>query len=194
MYPEGVPVARCTVERLTRADGLAGVVRGKTRRTTTPAALAARPGDLLERDFTAPAPDRRWGADITGVATWSGFIHLVFVADLFSRRIVGWRASTSPRADLALDALEQAIWQRGREGADLVGLINHSDRGVQYLTIRSTERLAEIGTISPRALRAPGKPSRPLGLASSGDAVALGLCTSDIWPVSQSGPQGHWRL
>jgi putative transposase len=143
---EGVPVARCTVERLMRADGLAGVIRGKTRRTTLPAALAARPGDLLYRDFTAPAPNRRWVADITYVATWSGFVYLAFVTDLFSRRIVGWRASTSLRADLALDALEQAIWQRGREGADLAGLIHHSDRGV-HLAIRYTDRLAEIGAV-----------------------------------------------
>jgi putative transposase len=145
---EGVEVARCTVERLMRADGLAGVVRGKNRRTTVPAELAARPGDLLERDFTALTPNRRWVADITYVATWTGFVYLAFVTDLFSRRIVGWRASTSLRADLALDALEQAIWQRRREGADLAGLIHHSDRGVQYLAIRYTERLAEIGAVT----------------------------------------------
>ena len=143
---EGTAVARCTVERLMRADGLTGAIRGKTRRTTVPAALAARPGDLLDRDFTAPAPNRRWVADITYVATWSGFVYVAFVTDLFSRRIVGWRSSTSLRADLALDALEQAIWQRGRDGADLTGLIHHSDRG-QYLPIRYTDRLAEIGAV-----------------------------------------------
>ena len=147
LHREGMPVARCTVERLMRLDGLAGAVRGKTRRTTVPAEAATRPGDLLERDFTAPAPNRRWVADITYVATWTGFVYLAFVTDLFSRRIVGWRASTSLRADLALDALEHAIWQRGREGADLAGLIHHSDRGVQYLAIRYTERLAEIGAV-----------------------------------------------
>jgi putative transposase len=129
---EGFEVARCTVERLMRADGLTGVIRGKTRRTTVPAALAARPGDLLDRDFTAPAPNRRWVADITYVA---------FVTDLFSRRIVGWRASTSLRAELALDALEQAIWSRGRDGADLAGLIHHSDRGVQGAFNRSSQHL-----------------------------------------------------
>jgi putative transposase len=147
LHREGHQVARCTVERLMRAEGLAGVVRGKARRTTVPAELTTRPGDLLERDFTAPAPNRRWVADITYVATWTGFVYVAFVTDLFSRRIVGWRASTSLRADLALDALEQAIWQRGREGADLAGLIHHSDRGVQYLAIRYTERLADIGAI-----------------------------------------------
>ncbi len=141
-------MARCTVERLMRTAGVAGVIRGKTRPTTVPADLAAHPGDLLDRDFTAPAPNRRWVADITYVATWSGFVYVAFVTDLFSRRIVGWRASTSLRADLALDALEHAIWARGREGADLAGLIHHSDRGVQYLAIRYTERLAEIGAVT----------------------------------------------
>jgi putative transposase len=119
LHREGTPVARCTVERLMRAAGLTGVVRGKARRTTVPAGLALRPGDLLARDFSAPAPNRRWVADITYVATWSGFVYLAFVTDLFSRRIVGWRASTSLRADLALDALEHAIWQRERDDADL---------------------------------------------------------------------------
>jgi transposase InsO family protein len=100
-----------------------------------PAAPPCRPnwppagGDLLARDFTAPAPNRRWVADITYIATWSGFVYVAFVTDQFSRRIVGWRASTSLRADLAFDALEQALWQRRREGGDLTGLIHHSDRG-----------------------------------------------------------------
>jgi putative transposase len=149
---EGIEVARCTVERLMRADGLTGVIRGKTRRTTTPAALAARPGDLLDRDFTAPAPNRRWVADITYVATWSGFVYVAFITDLFSRRIVGWRASTSLRADLALDALEQAIWARGREGADLAGLIHHSDRGVQGGFNRSSQRL-DLGGVDGQTSR-----------------------------------------
>jgi len=111
LHREGRPVARCTVERLMRAQGLTGAVRGRTRRATVPAAAVAgqRPRDLLERDFTAPAPNRRWVADITDVATWSGFVYVAFVLDLFSRRIVGWRASTSLRADLALDALEHAL-------------------------------------------------------------------------------------
>jgi putative transposase len=147
---EGIEVARCTVERLMRADGLTGVIRGKTRRTTTPAALAARPGDLLDRDFTAPAPNRRWVADITYVATWSGFVYVAFITDLFSRRIVGWRASTSLRADLALDALEQAIWARGREGADLAGLIHHSDRGVQGGFNRWSQHQPAASTVEAR--------------------------------------------
>jgi putative transposase len=145
---DGVVVARCTVERLMRQAGLAGAVRGRTRRTTIAAPAAHRPGDLLARDFTAPAPNRRWVADITYVPTWTGFVYVAFVTDLHSRRIVGWRAATSLRTDLALDALEQAIWARRREGADLAGLIHHSDRGVQYLSIRYTERLADIGALA----------------------------------------------
>jgi transposase InsO family protein len=126
------------------------VVRGKTRRTTIADQPAAgRPADLVQRDFSAVAPNRRWVADITYVATWSGFIYLAFVSDLFSRRIVGWRASTSLRTDLALDALEQALWQRNREGADVSGLVHHSDRGVQYLSIRYSERLAEAARWPP---------------------------------------------
>ena len=149
LHREGRPVARCTVERLMRAAGLAGAVRGKTRRTTIPAeASVERPRDLLDRDFTAPAPNRRWVADITYVATWSGFVYVAFVVDLFSRRIVGWRASTSLRADLALDALEHAIWQRGRQAQDVAGVVHHSDRGVQYLSIRYTERLALAGAVA----------------------------------------------
>jgi putative transposase len=146
---EGHPAARCTVERLMRAEGLAGAVRGRTRRTTIPAdEMTTRPADLLDRDFSAAAPNRRWVADITYVATWSGFVYVAFVIDLFSRRIVGWRASTSLRADLALDALEHALWSRLRSGHEVTGVVHHSDRGVQYLSIRYTERLAIAGAVA----------------------------------------------
>jgi putative transposase len=152
LHREGTPVARCTVERLMRRAGLAGVVRGKTRRTTVPDTTADRPADLLDRDFTAPAPNRRWVADITYVATWAGFVYVAFISDLFSRRIVGWRASTSLRADLALDALDHALWARQQDHAgrpaDLAGLVHHSDRGGQYVSIRYTERLAEVGAVA----------------------------------------------
>ena len=111
--------------------GLAGAVRGKTKRTTIAGEVAARPGDLVERDFSATAPDRLWVADLTYVPTWSGFVYVAFVMDVFSRRIVGWRCSTSLRADLALDALEQGLWQRARDQRDVTGLVHHSDRGVQ---------------------------------------------------------------
>jgi putative transposase len=127
-----------------RELGLFGAVRGKTKRTTVPADLTGqRPADLVERRFQAPAPNRLWVADLTYVATWSGFVYVAFVMDVYSRRIVGWRASTSLRSELALDALEQGLWQRARDAHDVTGLVHHSDRGVQYLSIRYTDRLAE---------------------------------------------------
>jgi transposase InsO family protein len=139
---EGIAVARCTVERLMRELGLRGAVRGKTRRTTTSDAAAARPADLVDRDFAAQRPNQLWVADLTYVATWSGFVYVALVIDAFSRFIVGWQASRSLRTGLALDALEMAIWRRQ---AQLDGLVHHSDRGSQYLSIRYTERLAEAG-------------------------------------------------
>ena len=142
---EGVVVARCTVERLMRQMALAGRVRGKRRRTTIPADVAARPADLVERRFVASRPNQLWVADITYVATWSGFAYTAFVVDVFSRRIVGWRVATTLRASLALDALEMAIWSR-HESLD--GLVHHSDRGVQYLSIVYTERMAAEGAVT----------------------------------------------
>jgi putative transposase len=134
-----------TVERLMRELGLEGVRRGKTRKTTTHDEAAPRPADLVERDFTATRPNELWVADLTYVATWSGFIYVAFVVDVFSRFIVGWQASRSLRTDLALDALEMAIWSRK---GDLDGLVHHSDRGSQYLSIRYTERIAEAGAVT----------------------------------------------
>jgi putative transposase len=125
---EGIRVARCTVERLMGELGLEGVRRGKAHRTTTPEAAAARPADLVERDFSAARPNQLWVADLTYVATWSGFVYVAFVVDAFSRFLVGWQASRSLRTDLALDALEMAIWRRQ---AQLDGLVHHSDRGSQ---------------------------------------------------------------
>jgi len=146
---ENIPAARCTVERLMRQLGLAGAVRGRSKRTTVPARPGtARPGDLLARDFTAAAPNRRWVADITYVATWSGFAYTALVTDLFSRKIVGWRVAATLRAELALDALEHALWQRARDHQDVTGVVHHSDRGVQYLSIRYTQRLAEAGAVA----------------------------------------------
>jgi putative transposase len=128
LHREGIAVARCTVERLMGELGLRGAVRGKTRRTTTPDAAAARSGDLVDRDFAAQRPNQLWVADLTYVATWSGFVYVAFVIDAFSRFIVGWQASRSLRTGLALDALEMAIWRRQ---AQLDGLVHHSDRGSQ---------------------------------------------------------------
>jgi putative transposase len=143
---EGVRVARCTVERLMRELGIRGVVRGKTVRTTFPDATVTRPADLVDRQFRAEAPNRLWVADLTYVKTHSGWVYVAFVIDVFSRYVVGWQASRSLRTDLALDALEMAIW--ARRGERLDGLIHHSDRGVQYLAIRYTERLADAGAVT----------------------------------------------
>ena len=144
---EEIDVARCTVERLMRELGIAGAAARKKRpRTTVPApAGQGRPSDLLERDFTAGAPNRRWVADITYVETLGGFVYAAFILDLFSRMIVGWQVADTLRAELALDALEMAIWSRG----DRIDgqLVHHSDRGVQYTSIRYTERLGEISAV-----------------------------------------------
>lgn len=139
---EGVAVARCTVERLMRELGLRGVVRGRAFTHTTIADdSSARPLDLVQREFRATRPNQLWVADITYVATWTGFVYVAFVIDVFSRAIVGWRVSNSLRSDLALDALEQALHARPVTDE----LVHHSDRGTQYLSIRYTERLAEAG-------------------------------------------------
>lgn len=139
---EGTAIARCTVERLMQEIGLAGVVRGQHHRTTVSDTTAPRPADLVQRDFHASAPNRLWVADLTYVRTWSGFAYVAFIIDACSRAIVGWHVSRSLRTDLVLTALEQALWARK---GPFTGLVHHSDRGVQYLSIRYTERLAEAG-------------------------------------------------
>jgi putative transposase len=142
---EGTEVARCTVERLMRTDGLAGAVRGASRRTTRPDPRAARPEDLVERQFVAQRPNQLWVVDFTYVPTWVGFVYVAFCIDVYSRMITGWRSSTLMSTDLVLDALEMGIWQRRRQGHSLRGLVHHSDAGSQYTSIRYTERLAEAG-------------------------------------------------
>jgi transposase InsO family protein len=138
---EGVEVARCTVERLMGDMGIQGAVRGRRVRTTVSDEAAACPLDRVNRDFHAPAPNRLWVADFTYVSTWSGFVYVAFVIDVFARAIVGWKASRSAHAGFVLDALEQAV--AGRRPAD--GLVHHSDRGSQYVSIAYTERLLEAG-------------------------------------------------
>jgi putative transposase len=145
---EGHPVARCTVERLMRREGLRGVRRSRGPKTTIPGPLTDRPGDLVERQFSAPAPDCLWVADITYIRTFTGWVYAAFVTDVFSRRVVGWQLSTSLHTDLALDALEMGIWTRQRAGRDLTALIHHSDRGVQYRAVRYTERLADAAAVA----------------------------------------------
>ena len=142
---DGTAVARCTVERLMRTHGLVGVRRGRRVRTTIPDTTAVRPADLVGRQFTATAPNQLWVVDFTYVATWSGFVYVAFAVDVFSRMIVGWRAARTMKTDLPLDALDMALWHRGRAGHDVRGLIHHSDAGSQYTSIRYTDRLVEAG-------------------------------------------------
>ena len=142
---EGFDVGRDRVRRLMRQLQLAGVRRGKVKRTTFPGEISERPQDLVERSFVAAAPNRLGVADLTYVSTWTSVVYVAFVVDVFSGRIVGWRVSASLHAELALDALEMAIWSR--RSAQLDGLVHHSDRGVQYLAVRYTERLADAGAV-----------------------------------------------
>jgi putative transposase len=176
---EGIAVGRDRVARLMRELGIAGVVRGKPRRTTTPAEPVDRPTDLVQRTFTAPAPNRLWVADLTYVATWAGFAYVAFVIDAFSRMIVGWRVATSLRAELALDALEMAVWARQDAGLD--GLVHHSDRGVQYLAIRYTQRLAAEGAVA--------------SVGSKGDSYdnALAEAVNGLYKAELIGRRGPWR-
>ena len=178
---EGHRVARCTVERLMRDLGLRGAVRGKPKRTTIADDTIERPRDLVDRQFTATAPNRLWVADLTYVRTWSGFVYVAFITDVYSRRIVGWQASRSLKTDLALHALEQAIWDRHRAGADLDGLVHHSDRGVQYLSVRYTERLADNGVVN--------------SVGSRGDSYdnALAESINGLYKTELVRNKGPWR-
>jgi putative transposase len=176
---EGYRVARCTVERLMRDLGLRGVVRGKTPRTTLVEDGATRPVDLVDRNFVAPAPNRLWVADLTYVKTHSGWVYVAFIVDVFSRYVVGWQASRSLRAELALDALEMAIW--ARRGEQLQGLVHHSDRGVQYLAVRYTERLALAGAVA--------------SVGSRGDSYdnALAESFNGLYKTELIRRRGSWR-
>jgi transposase InsO family protein len=174
------PVARCTVARLMGAMGLRGAGRGrKFVRTTIADEPAQRPQDLVSRQFRATAPNQLWVADLTYVATWRGFVYVAFVIDVFARRIVGWRVSTSLRSDLALDALDQALYDRPI--AESSRLIHHSDRGTQYLSIRYTERLAAAG-IEP-------------SVGSTGDSYDNALAESVIglYKTEVIRRRGPWR-
>ncbi len=142
---EGIEVARCTVERLMREMSVRGAVRGKKFKTTIPDELADRPLDLVERDFQADEPNQLWVSDLTYVPTWRGFVYIAFVIDVFSRRILGWRVSNSLRSDLALDALEQALWEREEQQHEQ--LVHHSDRGVQRRLNRSSQHQEKGGCI-----------------------------------------------
>jgi len=177
LHREDIAVARCTVERLMRGAGLQGAVRGRKFKTTVPDHAAIRPPDLVNRNFTATQPNQLWVADLTYVATWRGFVYVAFIIDVFARTIVGWRVSNSLRTGLALDALEQAL--HARPGVER--LVHHSDRGVQYLSIRYTERLAEAG-IEP-------------SVGSVGDSYdnALAESINGLYKTEVIHKQGPWR-
>jgi putative transposase len=177
---EGHGAARCTVQRLMRQLGPRGAVRGRRFKITTqPDTAAARPADLVTRQFRATRPNELWVAHLTYVATWRGFAYVAFVIDVFARRIVGWRVSNSLRSDLALDALEQALYDRPLDGT--ARLVHHSDRGVQYLSIRYTERLAEAG-IEP-------------SVGSTGDSYDNALAESVIglYKTEEIYRRGPWK-
>jgi putative transposase len=179
---DGVQVARCTVERLMADMGLQGCRRGRVFvRTTEGDNRLERPADLVERQFRAPAPNRLWVADLTYVKTHSGWVYVAFIIDVFSRMIVGWHASRSLRSDLAIDALEMAVFNRRRAGADLSQLTHHSDRGVQYLSVRYSQRLAANSIVA--------------SVGSKGDSYdnAMAESFNGLYKWELIYPKGPWR-
>jgi putative transposase len=179
---EGIGVARCTVERLMRQLGLSGARRGKAFKVTTRHDdRQHRPADLVDRNFVAPAPNRLWVADLTYVKTHSGWVYAAFIIDVYSRMVVGWQISNSLRSDLAIDALEMAVWNRTRAGQHLDGLVHHSDRGVQYLSIRYSERLDENDIVA--------------SVGSKGDSYdnAMAEAFNSLYKWELIYPQGPWR-
>jgi putative transposase len=178
---EGIRVARCTVERLMGDLGLSGARRGKAYKVTTRSdERQHRPSDLVDRDFTAAAPNRLWVADLTYVKTHVGWVYAAFIIDVFSRMIVGWQLSNSLRSDLAIDALEMAVWNRTRQGQVLDGLVHHSDKGVQYLSIRYSERLAENDIVA--------------SVGSTGDSYdnAMAEAFNSLYKWELIYPKGPW--
>lgn len=164
-----------------RVEGLRGVSRAKGPRTTKPAGETGRPADLVDRRFTAAAPDRLWVADITYVRTFAGWVYAAFVLDVFSRRIVGWQVATTLYTELALDALEMGIWSRTKNGTDLSGLVHHSDRGVQYRAIRYAERLATEDAVA--------------SVGSKGDSYdnAMAEALNSLFKAELVRNKGPWR-
>ena len=179
---EGIRVARCTIERLMRDLGLSGARRGRAYKVTTRSdERQHRPADLVERQFSADEPNRLWVADLTYVKTHSGWVYAAFIIDVFSRMVVGWQISESLRSDLAIDALEMAVWNRTRHGQVLDGLVHHSDRGVQYLSIRYSERLDENDIVA--------------SVGSRGDSYdnAMAEAFNSLFKWELIYPQGPWR-
>jgi transposase InsO family protein len=181
MGREGLRLARCRVRRLMRELGLVGASRGRAWTTTTESSPRAdRPADLVERQFTATRPNQLWVSDFTYVATWRGFIYVAFVIDVFARRIVGWRVSSSLATDFVLDALEQAIYDRC--GSTTTGLVHHSDRGTQYLSMRYTDRLGDAGI-------APSVGSRGDSYDNALAESIIGLFKTEV--IQRKGPWRH---
>jgi len=176
---EDFDVARCTVDRLMKTMGLRGVIRGKRVRTTVPDKSAPCPLDHVNRQFKAPRPNVLWVSDFTYVSTWAGFVYVAFVIDAYARRIVGWRVSRTAHAGFVLDALEQAI--HDRKPLSDGGLVHHSDRGVQYVSIKYTERLAEAGLVS--------------SVGSVGDSYdnALAETINGLYKAEVINRRGPWR-
>ena len=177
----GHRIARCSVERLMRLAGLKGVSRARGPRTTIPGDGPDVRPDLVQRAFTAPAPDRLWVADITYCRTFTGWVYAAFVIDVYSRRVVGWQLSKSLRTDLALDALEMGIWTRAHAGRDVTGVVAHSDKGSQYVAIRYTQRLAEAGAVA--------------SVGSTGDSYdnALAEAFNSLFKAELVRHQGPWK-
>jgi putative transposase len=178
---EDIRVARCTVERLMRELGLSGARRGRQYKVTTRSDdRQHRPDDLVKRQFEALAPNRLWVADLTYVKTHAGWVYAAFIIDVFSRMVVGWQISNSLRTDLVIDALEMAVWNRTRDGQNLDGLIHHSDRGVQYLSVRYSDRLSDNDIVA--------------SVGSRGDSYdnAMAEAFNGLYKWELIYPQGPW--
>jgi putative transposase len=179
---EGIPAARCTVERLMAKHGLEGVVRGRKRRTTIPDGQAERPLDLVDRDFSVDAPNHLWVADFTYVIAWSGVVYVAFVIDAYSRRIVGWKADTTMKTSLVLDTLEMALWSRDRDGIPLgAGMVHHNDAGSQYTSFAFTSRLIDAGV------------DASVGSVGDGYDNALAETTIGLYKTEKLNREGPWR-
>ena len=179
---KGIDVARCTVERLMKTLGLQGARRGKVKRTTTPDPAATRAQDLVKRDFCPLAPNKLWVADFTYVSTLAGWVYVAFVIDAYARRVLGWKVSSSMTADLVLDAINQAIFARRREGVkDFSGLIHHNDAGSQYTSVRFTDRLIEAGI------------DASIGTVGDAHDNALAESINGLYKTELIKPQRPWR-
>jgi len=179
---EGIPAARCTVQRLMRRHEMQGVVRGQQRRTTIAGGQAERPRDLVDRDFTAGVPNQFWVADFTYVMSWSGVVYVAFVIDVFSRRIVGWKVDTTMKTSLVLETLEMALWTRQRDGIPLAdGMIHHHDAGSQYTSFAFTSRLIDAGV------------DASIGSVGDGYDNALAESTIGLYKTEKIDREGPWR-